>query len=336
MSGSTPAHHVLLAIEAVQAAAIATESVRTASAAGTIRAITKGDASPVTVADFASQAVVLHLLESALGQVRMLGEESDQLLRDPAQAETLDAVVTAARAAIPELDAATVLRLLSHESADPSKEGCWTLDPVDGTKGFLRGGQYAICLAWIEGGRPGVSAMACPRLALDLDDPSQPAASGLVAFAVRGGGARWFTLGNGEVDDAEVLKTPLWSPGGTVELLLSAESAHGDGDAAEELGKRAGPLGRELRLDSASKYVLLAHGRGNAYMRVPRLTPGKPERKECVWDHAAGVLIAEEAGCVTSDLDGKPLDFGVGATLANNRGLIAGPPALVRAITSAT
>jgi 3'(2'), 5'-bisphosphate nucleotidase len=28
----------------------------------------------------------------------------------------------------------------------------WTLDPVDGTKGFLRGGQYAICLALIEDG----------------------------------------------------------------------------------------------------------------------------------------------------------------------------------------
>jgi 3'(2'), 5'-bisphosphate nucleotidase len=329
---TTPIHQLLVAIEAIQAAAIATESVRHASAGGTLSALIKGDASPVTVADFASQAVVLSILQSAFGHVPLLGEESDGLLRDPANAAILDAVVAAARTAIPELDHRTVLDLLAHERADPSKDGCWTLDPVDGTKGFLRGGQYAIALAWIEEGRPHIGAMACPRLALDLDDPSQPAATGLVAFALRGGGARWMSLGSDEFESAEPLSAPAWRLGEPVELLLSAESAHGDGDAAGELGLRAGPLGRALRLDSASKYVLLAHGRGNAYMRVPRISPGKPERKECVWDHAAGVLIAEEAGCVTSDLDGRPLDFAAGPTLAYNRGLLAGPPALVRAI----
>jgi 3'(2'), 5'-bisphosphate nucleotidase len=25
----------------------------------------------------------------------------------------------------------------------------WTLDPIDGTKGFLRGGQFAVCLALV-------------------------------------------------------------------------------------------------------------------------------------------------------------------------------------------
>lgn len=330
-----PIHHLLVAIEALQAASVATETVRRAGqgAGGEgLSAITKSDASPVTVADFASQAVVLHVLRSALGEVPMLGEESDGLLRDPANAAVLDAVVAAARAAFPELDARAVLDLLSIERADPTKEACWTLDPVDGTKGYLRGGQYAIALAWISAGRPQMGVMACPRLALDVDDPSLPVESGLLAFAVRGGGARWTSLDGGEVDDAAPLRTPTWTPGETVDLLLSAESAHGDGDAAEDLGRRAGPIGRAFRLDSASKYILLAHGRGNAYMRVPRITPGKPERKECVWDHAAGVLIAEEAGCMTADLDGAPLDFGVGATLANNRGLIAGPPALVRRI----
>lgn len=346
---TTPMHHLLIAIEAVQAAAVATEWVRRASLpsqadarSGTGRsgtglsAITKGDASPVTVADFASQAVVLHVLQSALGSVPMLGEESDVLLRDPGHAEVLEAVVQAARAAFPELHAEAVLNLLAHERADPSREGCWTLDPVDGTKGYLRGGQYAIALAWIDEGRPQLGVMACPRLALDVDDPSQPMESGLLAFAVRGGGARWMSLGTDEFDDAQLLSAPAWVPGSPVELLLSAEAAHGDGDAAGELGRRAGPLGRAFRLDSAAKYILLAHGRGNAYMRVPRITPGKPERKECVWDHAAGVLIAEEAGCVTSDLDGRPLDFAAGPTLANNRGLLAGPPALVRAITPTT
>lgn len=324
-----------LAIDAVEAAAVATEAVRAANAAGSLAAITKGDASPVTVADFASQAVVLHILQGSLPHVAMLGEESDDILRDPANAEILDAVVAAARRAVPALDHARVLSLLAHERADPSRDDCWTLDPVDGTKGFLRGGQYAIALAYIEGGRPSLGAMACPRLSLGLDDPSVPAATGLVAFAVRGGGARWATLGARDDGDAERLRAPAWKEGDAVALLLSVETAHGDGDTASVAGARCGPLAPPLRLDSASKYVLLSEGRGNAYLRIPRLTPGKPERKECVWDHAAGVLIAEEAGCRVCDLDGRTLDFGAGATLARNRGLVAAPPALADRLVAA-
>jgi len=323
------------AIDAVRAAALATEAVAAERDHGrSLASLAKDDASPVTIADFASQAVVLDRLEAVIGPVALLGEESDDLLRDPAQSELLAAVERAARVAVPTLDRERILALLARERADPARGACWTLDPVDGTKGFLRGGQYAIALALIESGRPLLGAMACPRLALDLDDPSQPAATGLVACAVRGGGARWYAM-DGDLDDAAPLRAPAWKAGDPVSLLLSVESAHGDGDTATDAARCCGPLGDALRLDSASKYVLLSHGRGNAYLRVPRITPGKPERKECVWDHAAGVLIAEEAGCRVSDLDGKPLDFSAGATLARNRGLLAAPPLLADRLVAA-
>lgn len=330
MGGMSASDLLPLAIDAVHAASLATESVRRASAAGAIAAITKGDASPVTVADFASQAVVMHILQSALGPIAMLGEESDRILRDPSHAAILEAVVEAAQQAVPILNADRVLSLLSHEPADPSRADCWTLDPVDGTKGFLRGGQYAIALAHIESGRPTLGALACPRLALDIDDPSLPSESGVLAFAVRGAGAHWMSLADPESERAERLVAPTWHEGDGIRLLLSVESAHGDADSASVIAARCGPLLPPLRLDSASKYALLAHGRGNGYMRVPRRASGAPERKECVWDHAAGVLIVEEAGCVTCDLDGRPLDFAAGPTLARNRGLIAAAPGLAR------
>ncbi len=331
----TQAAFLAAAIDAVRAASLATEAVAVERArAGSLASVSKDDASPVTIADFASQAVVLHQLEAVIGPVALLGEESDDLLRDPAQAALLAAVVRAAQVAVPELDRDRILALLARDRADPARGACWTLDPVDGTKGFLRGGQYAIALAYIDAGRPLLGAMACPRLALDLDDPATPAATGLIACAVRGAGARWFGITE-EPEDAAPLRAPAWVAGDPVSLLLSVESAHGDGDTATEAAGRCGPLAEPYRLDSASKYVLLSHGRGNAYLRVPRLTPGKPERKECVWDHAAGVLIAEEAGCRVSDLDGKPLDFAAGATLARNRGLLAAPPALAERMVNA-
>ena len=44
------------------------------------------------------------------------------------------------------------------------RERFWTLDPIDGTKGFLRGEQYAVALALIVGGEVVVAALACPNL----------------------------------------------------------------------------------------------------------------------------------------------------------------------------
>ena len=46
----------------------------------------------------------------------------------------------------------------------------WTLDPIDGTKGFLRGGQYAIALALLEGGHVPASPNEVIREVLDWLD----------------------------------------------------------------------------------------------------------------------------------------------------------------------
>ena len=59
----------------------------------------------------------------------------------------------------------------------------WTLDPVDGTKGFLRGQQYAVCLALIVGGQVQLGVIGCPNLAAEDRTP------GSLMFAVKGSGA---------------------------------------------------------------------------------------------------------------------------------------------------
>ncbi len=54
--------------------------------------LTKGDASPVTIADFAAQAVVCAELTDRLGAIGMIGEEDSNDLRSPDAADLLDAV----------------------------------------------------------------------------------------------------------------------------------------------------------------------------------------------------------------------------------------------------
>ena len=49
--------------------------------------------------------------------------------------------------------------------------------------------------------------------------------------------------------------------------------------------------------------------------------PGDPS--EQIWDQAAGALLVEEAGGRVTDLEGRPLDFGVGRRLDRNFGVLA-------------
>ena len=63
----------------------------------------------------------------------------------------------------------------------------WTLDPIDGTKGFLRGEQYAVCLAFLVDSKVQIGVIGCPNLPANLTDPN--GTRGCLFVAVRGQGA---------------------------------------------------------------------------------------------------------------------------------------------------
>ena len=63
----------------------------------------------------------------------------------------------------------------------------WALDPIDGTKGFLRGGQYAVCLGLLVDGLVVVGVMGCPNLPVDFTGGASQ--EGAIFVAVRGEGA---------------------------------------------------------------------------------------------------------------------------------------------------
>jgi 3'(2'), 5'-bisphosphate nucleotidase len=77
--------------------------------------------------------------------------------------------------------------------------------------------------------------------------------------------------------------------------------------------------GGVVRLDSQAKYASVACGAAEIYLRPQ----SRPDYREKVWDHAAGVVVVEEAGGRVTDLHGKPLDFSLGRRLEDNRGVVA-------------
>jgi HAL2 family 3'(2'),5'-bisphosphate nucleotidase len=290
--------------------------------------LAKKDKSPVTVADFGSQALICRTLAGAFPDDPVVAEEDAADLREAANAAILRAVARHLSAIHAGTDEATACRWIDHGGASADARRFWTLDPIDGTKGFLRREQYAIALALVEDGQVVVAALACPNLSMEADGAGAP---GTTFSAVRGQGAFAVPL------DAPDTKPPLpmhVSPRADVaqarfcESVESGHSAHGD---SERIAERLQITAPPVRLDSQAKYGIVARGQAELYLRLPT----RADYREKIWDHAAGTLVVEEAGGRVSDIDGRPLDFTQGRELAANRGVVVSNGALHEAALAA-
>jgi 3'(2'), 5'-bisphosphate nucleotidase len=246
----------------------------------------------------------------------LIGEEDSAALQTPEERETLSRVTQFVRRFTDGATPKTVSRWIDR-GAGRTANRFWTLDPVDGTKGFLRGDQYAIALALIVDGQLQVGVLGCPN----LSDGYRPdvGGPGSILVASRGDGA-WVTPLEDD-PDFQRLRVSEQSDPAQARLLRSFESGHTNVSQidflAEEMGIEADPV----RMDSQAKYAVLAAGQAEIYLRL--LSSDRPNYREKIWDQAAGALITLEAGGRVNDLDGKPLDFTAGRTLAHNRGVCA-------------
>jgi len=332
---TTPQTLATAARDAVRLASIVTRDVQ--RRLDEVRAITKDDNSPVTIADLAAQAIVAHALRASTGSGAMVGEEDTDYLRNPANSAALEKTLEAARAAWPTVTKRELLDAIDMGDGEPRPEGFWTLDPIDGTKGFLRGQQYAISLAWIEHGRPIAGALACPNLDIDhAHDLDAPSPEGSCYWAWQGGGLHEAPcLPESAADDRTRHVPPAMHNAKTITICASVEKAHSsvsDTDRVlEHLESRGFVITPPRRLDSQAKYAVVGRGQADAYLRLP----ARKGYEEKIWDHAAGAIIATEGGAITTDIHGRPLDFSQGHTLRNNKGVVCAAPHAHKAIIDA-
>jgi len=268
---------------------------------------TKSDRSPVTIADYASQALIHYRLRELTPDIGIVAEEGAEALREnPELVERIAAFTTRIH---PDVNQDTLLELLDH-GEHPGGDGTfWTLDPIDGTKGFLRGGQYAVALALIEGGRPTLGLLGCPRYTIDSD-------TGVVFTGGEGVPAQVWTS---ETASARSIRACSESSSADARLCESVESAHTAHDLSEKVIHDLGISEDVLRIDSQAKYAAVALGAAGLYLRLPV----KKGYREKIWDHAAGLAVIQAAGGRVTDLNGNDLDFAQGETLKTNRGVIA-------------
>jgi len=303
-------HELNTALAAVRDAAKICRSVQ---ATITPESLEKKDKSPVTIADFGSQAVVCRVIGDAFPQDTIIAEEDSAELQVIENADFLHRIHDEVCRHCIEASKDQICRWIDRGGATDYAHRFWTLDPIDGTKGFLRKGQYAISLALIIEGRIELGILGCPNLGPSTDEPAD---GGSLFYAIRGQGAFSLPLdGEGEPRPIHVTKTTDPAAAKFCESVEAGHSAHGtSAQIAERLGITATPV----RLDSQAKYAVVARGEAEAYLRLPT----KSDYREMIWDHAGGVIVVEEAGGKVTDVTGAPLEFIHGHTLKNNRGVV--------------
>jgi 3'(2'), 5'-bisphosphate nucleotidase len=336
-SMATYARELQVAQLAVQRAAILTKRVFHEKAKGTVD---KNDKSPVTIGDFGAQALIIAALRHNFPEDAIVAEEEAAQLRDdPKLKSTIWDLVSGIRLDDDEAenllggpikDADEMLELIDRGNSSGGAQGrIWTIDPIDGTKGFLRGGQYAVCLGLMNQGDVKVGVLGCPNLpvddkaplAVDIGSNQTDEGHGVLFSAVLDQGATSRPLTSGALASGQTISMRAVDDLTTATFCESVEAGHSaHGDQASIAGK-LGITKPSVRMDSQAKYGSIARGAGDIYLRLPV----KATYQEKIWDHAAGDLIVREAGGAVTDIKGNRLDFSIGRTLANNKGVIAAP-----------
>jgi myo-inositol-1(or 4)-monophosphatase len=190
---------------------------------------------------------------------------------------------------------------LSEETADNaerlSRRRVWIVDPLDGTKEFIKGiPEFVVAIALAEDGVPvlGVTYNPIKRE---------------MFWAARGAGCH--------LDDTPVHVTAATGLSGAVVLASRSETARGEWNAYKDQIV-AKPIG-----SVAYKLALVAAGKADATFTA---TP-KSE-----WDIASGAALLAEAGGVMTDIHGHPIRFN--RRYVKLDGFVAAGPALHAALSS--
>lgn len=270
---------------------------------------------PVTIADYGSQAVVLNYIHQRFPDDGTMAEEGAADFERLATNQQKHQIVHYVSEILGKkmVSVQDLSRMMDiGKGGDPRR--MWVVDPIDGTKGFLRGDQFAIAVALLVDGEPMVGALACPVLAYNPEKPDQT--DGIVMVAARGEAVIAEPLRGGHSRPVRVSSIRDMAQ---VRVVESVESGHTDHEFHETVMGIAGIKGEKVRIDSQAKYVAVADGRAEVYIRHSR----GEDYRERAWDHAAGALIVQQAGGKVTDLNGNPLDFSTGERMLNNTGILA-------------
>ena len=166
-------------------------------------------------------------------------------------------------------------------------ETYWLVDPLDGTKEFIRGtGEFTVNIALVHQYQPILSVIYVPVLDISY-------------LAIKGHGA-WRQHANQARELLRARETDLSN------LVVLGSRSHGS-ERYQEVIKRVEPI-EQIGIGSSLKFCMLAEGRADLYLRLGPTSE---------WDTAAAQCILQEAGGYITKTDMQSLRYNTKVDLLN-------------------
>ncbi|EFY86017.1 hypothetical protein J3459_008252 [Metarhizium acridum] len=329
------AKELAISFGALRKAAQLSQSIVSAADKGVIE---KDDLSPVTVADFAVQALLIATFRHAFPGDQFVGEEDASSLRhnelllgrvwDLLQRIRVDE--DAASCALPQSKEHVCQLIDLAGSTAPGGKGSgriWVFDPIDGTKTYVRGELYAINIALLVDGEQVLGSVGCPNMSMDAvaplkNDNIDPRGQGCIVFAARGHGAYVRSI-KASGNDVAVRQLSPAARSGDIRFVTCVGMVDSAMDGVHEVvADRLGAAfpGCDL-VPWVLRWATLALGLGNTTVWVYR----RRDRYAKVWDHAGAMLLFQETGGKITDVLGRRINLAAGRKMSANFGFVAAP-----------
>lgn len=293
--------------------------------------VQKSDFSPVTIGDFAVQALLTGVIHHEFPNDTFLAEESaDELRQNEPLLDQVWQLVETHRQSFSSADPplttpeskAELMDLIDMGGRnDKTSEGrTWVFDPIDGTATFMKGQQYAINCAFLVDGKEQIGIIGCPNLAPDAttthEDATDPDGLGIMIYALRGNGTWKRTM---QQSSSLLVPTRIHRHGDTasVETLIWSDCSTYTSTILplhKQVVRKLNTSWPGVDLySSLMKYAALGLGHSSICIRIFKFSSWRSN----MWDHAGGVLIFEEAGGRVTDLEGREINFGKGRKMVS-------------------
>ncbi|MBY8989034.1 MAG: hypothetical protein KGD61_11320 [Candidatus Lokiarchaeota archaeon] len=265
-----------LAIDLVKRASEITEWFRTKH----ISSFIKKDDSPVTLADFASQIYIISQIRKNFPEDQIIAEEESSIFINSNGEEILKKCYNSIQIDFEE----NLKETLNYRG--PSSNRQWTVDPIDGTKGFQKNLAYAVGIGFMIRSEPMICAIGVPNY---------KNTSLTIFSAEKNHGAK---VSYGEHNFVKIKVSDIRA----LKSSRMCYSLHYNKpwvlDFAQSLN-----ITNFIPMDSMAKLCMVAEGSAEIYVKPMNM------QRSFTWDFLPGELLVKEAGGMITDIKGNPIKY---------------------------
>ncbi len=254
----------------------------------------KQDQSPVTLADYASQIYIISKLKELYPKDSIIAEETFSSELNNYTEKVIQSCYNKLNLSLKP----NIKEILNYRG--PNSKTRWSIDPIDGTKGYQKGLSYAIGVGLINNQEKKLSIIGVPNYNTD----------GVAVFVANKGKGALTSYGEKDFVPIKVSETR------DVKKSVLCHSLHYDEPWVMKLANKLG-IENYIQIDSMAKFCMVADGSADLYIKPMYVD------RSFIWDFLPGDLLVTEAGGKVTDLKG------VSPNYIDNKCMISAPGLVV-------